>query len=208
MLSMEDDFTTMQFPVDERSTVSATLRLYDIFIPLLGVFIISLNLLVVISSGLLLKKRKFFFWFNLFVYSAITICCNKTDYLQWCSSGAIKRRNAIKVQREDAFMFLLEDNKHEAISHCVCLPLLFLTILGQQPRSTYLFLGNVGLSDLITGIAVLFGQLYPDNHRSDVQCAVHMGEMIQVYYENIWSHERNAWNILIKCFMKTELRLG
>lgn len=41
------------------SSQSATLRLYDIFIPLLGFFIISLNLLVVISSGLLLQKRKF-----------------------------------------------------------------------------------------------------------------------------------------------------
>lgn len=41
------------------SSQSATLRLYDVFIPLLGFFIISLNLLVVISSGLLLQKRKF-----------------------------------------------------------------------------------------------------------------------------------------------------
>lgn len=41
-----------------RPAGSATLRLYDIFIPLLGVFIILLNLLVVISSGLILKKGK------------------------------------------------------------------------------------------------------------------------------------------------------
>jgi len=40
------------------TTTSATLQLYDIFIPLLGIFIISLNLLVVVSSGLLMKKRK------------------------------------------------------------------------------------------------------------------------------------------------------
>lgn len=35
---------------------SATLNLYSIFIPALGVLIISLNLLVVVSSGLILKK--------------------------------------------------------------------------------------------------------------------------------------------------------
>lgn len=35
---------------------SRVLGLYDIFIPLLGVFIIVLNLAVVVSSGLILKK--------------------------------------------------------------------------------------------------------------------------------------------------------
>lgn len=42
-------------PVVEQSRV---LGLYDIFIPLLGVFIIVLNLAVVVSSGLILKKGK------------------------------------------------------------------------------------------------------------------------------------------------------
>lgn len=35
---------------------SATLNLYSIFIPSLGVLIICSNLLVVVSSGLILKK--------------------------------------------------------------------------------------------------------------------------------------------------------
>lgn len=35
---------------------SRVLGLYDIFIPLLGVFIIVLNLAVVVSSGLILKR--------------------------------------------------------------------------------------------------------------------------------------------------------
>lgn len=52
-----DDVTTTLIS-DSSSTRTATLRLYDIFIPILGVLIISINLLVVISSGLLLKKRK------------------------------------------------------------------------------------------------------------------------------------------------------
>lgn len=44
--------------VEAASTVHVQLRLYDIFIPLLGIFIILLNLLVVISSGIILKKGK------------------------------------------------------------------------------------------------------------------------------------------------------
>lgn len=47
--------TTLGGPVVETSRV---LGLYDIFIPMLGVFIIVLNLAVVISSGLILKKGK------------------------------------------------------------------------------------------------------------------------------------------------------
>ena len=51
-----EDLTTISPGIESSS---ATLRLYDIFIPLLGIFIISTNALVVYSSGLLLKKRKF-----------------------------------------------------------------------------------------------------------------------------------------------------
>ena len=57
-MDYNDDIFTTLTPEINVSTESATLRLYDIFIPILGIFIISLNLLVVISSGLLLKKRK------------------------------------------------------------------------------------------------------------------------------------------------------
>jgi hypothetical protein len=56
-MEYDNDVITTTRP---ESSNSVTLRLYDVFIPLLGLFIISLNLLVVISSGLLLKKRKFF----------------------------------------------------------------------------------------------------------------------------------------------------
>lgn len=35
-----------------------TSQLYNVLIPLIGIFVISLNLLVVISSGLILKTRK------------------------------------------------------------------------------------------------------------------------------------------------------
>lgn len=67
------DFEEITVIYDEATTIttqgpssqSATLRLYDVFIPLLGFFIISLNLLVVISSGLLLQKRKFHYVFVL-----------------------------------------------------------------------------------------------------------------------------------------------
>ncbi|XP_055678308.1 5-hydroxytryptamine receptor 1A-alpha-like [Lutzomyia longipalpis] len=95
-------------------SVSTTLRLYDIFIPLLGVFIILLNLAVVISSGLILKR-------------------------------------------------------------------------GQQPRSTYMFLGNVALSDLVTGIAVLFGNFYPNQYRDEHSCAIQIGMIVSSTVTSVYS---------------------
>ena len=53
--------TTTTLPTTDSESIVATSRvlgLYDIFIPLLGVFIIALNLAVVVSSGLILKKGK------------------------------------------------------------------------------------------------------------------------------------------------------
>lgn len=41
------------------SSVEIQLKLYDVLIPLFGSFIITLNLLVVISSGLILKKGEY-----------------------------------------------------------------------------------------------------------------------------------------------------
>ncbi|GAB0087509.1 5-hydroxytryptamine receptor 1A-alpha-like [Sergentomyia squamirostris] len=95
-------------------SVSTTLRLYDIFIPLLGFFIILLNLAVVISSGLILKR-------------------------------------------------------------------------GQQPRSTYMFLGNVALSDLVTGAAVLFGQFYPRQYRDEYSCAIQIGMIVSSTLTSVYS---------------------
>lgn len=48
--------------------------------------------------------------------------------------------------------------------------------LGQQPRSTYLFLGNVAMTDLMTGVAVVFGQLYPQQNRDHNICALQLGK--------------------------------
>lgn len=46
---------------------------------------------------------------------------------------------------------------------------------GAQPRTTYLFLGNVAMADLVTGVAVLFGQLYPREQRNELMCILQMG---------------------------------
>lgn len=53
---------------------------------------------------------------------------------------------------------------------------IYINCLGQQPRSTYLFLGNVALSDLVTGIAVIFGQLFPRERRNETICSVQIGK--------------------------------
>lgn len=80
--------TTTTYPEIQEATHSATLRLYDIFIPLLGLFIITLNLLVVISSGLLLKKRKFVQPFLILLTYSLTDfvlkAIRKADETQWC----------------------------------------------------------------------------------------------------------------------------
>ncbi|XP_055905844.1 5-hydroxytryptamine receptor-like [Eupeodes corollae] len=78
------------------------LKLYDIFIPILCSVIILVNLLIVLSSGLILHKR-------------------------------------------------------------------------QQPRSTYIFLGNVALSDLLIGITTLAVQYYPNEWRNEMVCCVSIG---------------------------------
>ena len=50
--------TLEQSLIQAASAETTTLRLYDIFIPLLGIFIILLNSIVVNASGLLIEKRK------------------------------------------------------------------------------------------------------------------------------------------------------
>lgn len=46
---------------------------------------------------------------------------------------------------------------------------------GAQPRTTYLFLGNVAMADLVTSAAMLFGQLYPREHRNELLCMLQIG---------------------------------
>lgn len=141
-----DDVTSTTLP-SHSSGSSSTLRLYDIFIPLLGVLIITLNALVVLSSGLLLQKRK------LSMHTMIK--------QQW------------KLAAQQVCINYGESLTLHFIHHFT---LSLYVWLGQEPRSTYFFLGNVGLSDLMTGCAVLFGQFYPRHIRSDLSCSIQMGE--------------------------------
>uniref|UniRef100_A0A182TVR1 G-protein coupled receptors family 1 profile domain-containing protein n=1 Tax=Anopheles melas TaxID=34690 RepID=A0A182TVR1_9DIPT len=43
---------------------------------------------------------------------------------------------------------------------------------GQQPYTTYMFLGNVAVSDLLTGFAVIFGQYAPRERRAEENCTL------------------------------------
>jgi hypothetical protein len=47
---------------------------------------------------------------------------------------------------------------------------------GAQPRTTYLFLGNVAMADLVTSVAVMFGQVYPKEKRNEMLCILQMGK--------------------------------
>jgi len=51
---------------------------------------------------------------------------------------------------------------------------------GAEPRTTYLFLGNVAMADMITSVAVLVGQLYPRELRNDAMCIFQMGMLFAV----------------------------
>lgn len=51
---------------------------------------------------------------------------------------------------------------------------------GAEPRTTYLFLGNVAMADLITSVGVLLGQLYPREHRNDTMCIFQIGMLFAV----------------------------
>ncbi|XP_063222013.1 5-hydroxytryptamine receptor 1A-like [Bacillus rossius redtenbacheri] len=55
------------------------------------------------------------------------------------------------------------------------------------PRTTYLFLGNVAMADLITSVAYLFGQLYPKQNRAPVICYMQMGMIVSSTVASIWS---------------------
>lgn len=103
-----------------KKAATAAQYLYKVMVPLIGTFIIFLNGLIVVSSGLILQR-----------------------------------------------------NIH--------------------PKTTYFCLGNVALCDLITGIAVIFGSVYPMAWRSHMVCCIQMGK-------NICKHFCNDTSIYIVFF--------
>lgn len=58
---------------------------------------------------------------------------------------------------------------------------------GVNPRTTYLFLGNVAMADLVTGIAVLFGQFYPKSSRTPFVCSFQIGLIVSSTLASIYS---------------------
>ncbi|XP_065078562.1 glucose-dependent insulinotropic receptor-like [Ochlerotatus camptorhynchus] len=58
---------------------------------------------------------------------------------------------------------------------------------GQQPYTTYLFLGNVGASDLLTGFAVLYGQYAPREIRGEDNCAILIGLIVSTTIVSVYS---------------------
>ncbi|XP_055601421.1 glucose-dependent insulinotropic receptor-like [Uranotaenia lowii] len=58
---------------------------------------------------------------------------------------------------------------------------------GQQPYTTYLFLGNVAASDLLTGFAVIYGQYAPRELRSEDNCAILIGLIVSTTLVSVYS---------------------
>ncbi|XP_055529190.1 5-hydroxytryptamine receptor 1A-like [Wyeomyia smithii] len=58
---------------------------------------------------------------------------------------------------------------------------------GQQPYTTYLFLGNVAASDLLTGFAVIHGQYAPKEIRGEDNCAILIGLIVSTTLVSVYS---------------------
>ncbi|XP_037949872.1 glucose-dependent insulinotropic receptor-like [Teleopsis dalmanni] len=57
----------------------------------------------------------------------------------------------------------------------------------QQPRSTYIFLGNIALADMLTGVSTLIGQYYPKDIRTEMMCCIQIGMIISATLASIYS---------------------
>uniref|UniRef100_A0A182NR81 G-protein coupled receptors family 1 profile domain-containing protein n=1 Tax=Anopheles dirus TaxID=7168 RepID=A0A182NR81_9DIPT len=58
---------------------------------------------------------------------------------------------------------------------------------GQQPYTTYMFLGNVAVSDLLTGFAVIYGQYAPRELRGEDNCALMIGLIVSTSLVSVYS---------------------
>ncbi|XP_058061981.1 5-hydroxytryptamine receptor 1A-like [Anopheles bellator] len=58
---------------------------------------------------------------------------------------------------------------------------------GQQPYTTYMFLGNVAVSDLLTGFAVIYGQYAPLELRGEDSCALMIGLIVSTSLVSVYS---------------------
>ncbi|XP_058129567.1 glucose-dependent insulinotropic receptor-like [Anopheles ziemanni] len=58
---------------------------------------------------------------------------------------------------------------------------------GQQPYTTYMFLGNVAVSDLLTGFAVLYGQYAPRELHGEDNCALMIGLIVSTSLVSVYS---------------------
>ena len=67
----------------------------------------------------------------------------------------------------------------------LCLLSVYFT--GQQSYCTYLFLGNVALSDLSTGIAVVFSYIFPPEYHSEASCLVLIGMIVSATLVSVFS---------------------
>ncbi|XP_076338753.1 glucose-dependent insulinotropic receptor-like isoform X2 [Tachypleus tridentatus] len=58
---------------------------------------------------------------------------------------------------------------------------------GVTPKATYLFLGNLAMSDVLTGLTILVGQFYPDSIRSHLSCLMQLGTIVSATLASSWS---------------------
>lgn len=49
-------------------------------------------------------------------------------------------------------------------------------VADQEPKATYLFMGNLAMADLVYSLVAIFGPMYPVEYRNHYICAVIMGD--------------------------------
>ncbi|XP_013782267.1 octopamine receptor Oamb-like [Limulus polyphemus] len=58
---------------------------------------------------------------------------------------------------------------------------------GVSSKATYLFLGNLAMSDVLTGVTILVGQFYPDSIRTQLSCLIQLGTIVSATLASSWS---------------------
>lgn len=59
--------------------------------------------------------------------------------------------------------------------------------IGQMPKTTYILLGNVAMSDLLTALTTVFGQIYPKEYREHNICCLQIGMIVSSTLVSVYS---------------------
>ncbi|KAL9694066.1 hypothetical protein quinque_013351 [Culex quinquefasciatus] len=124
------------------------------------------------------------FWNNDLV--AIVTNSSNTESLLTSPESALSSSEQTQLLLYDIFIPLL-GALIIGLNLAVVISSLLLLRKGQQPYTTYLFLGNVAAADLLTGFAVIYGQYAPREIRGEDNCAILIGLIVSTTLVSVYS---------------------